>query len=252
MREILKNTCGASVVAVVIIMGILVVSGVVFVSLFSTGIETSTAEVSSTRALYGAEGAMEAAIGHLRMSPVSANWVWNDGYKDKPIGRGAADVEVLEYENRDGTLVGSNACERFESITKITGANPPSTVYMTLSWDTAANLGLELYDNYAADCNNPAASAGLIASSLTSNKPEIVRYRIQTGAAATFSYTARVTGTAGTAYRLRIAHPDETSFSTANQCGQPDGVPYDECMRAIISIGKVGAARREIFGGFNR
>lgn len=253
VSNILREGRGASIVAVVILISIITTLGVIFVSLFSTGVEESTIEASSTRALYIAEGGAEAAIGHLKKSPVSANWTWNDGYKDKALGAGAVDVEVLEYESRDGALAGAVACEPFESVIEPAGALPARTVYITLAWPAANNLGLELYDNTVADCNNPLASASLIASSLTSNKPEGIRYYIPNAAPATLQYTARlVGGAAGVAYNLRLSHPDESGFSSANTCGQPDGLPNDACMRALIAAGKAGDTRREVFVGFSR
>lgn len=249
----LRNDRGASIVAVVILISIITVLGVIFVSLFSTGVEESTAEATSTRALHIAEGGVEAAVGRLKKPPVSANWTWNDGYKDKALGSGTVDVEVLEYEMRDGTLASSVQCEPFESVIEAAGANPARTVYISLAWSASNNLGLELYDNTVADCNNPLASANLIASSVTSNKPEVIRYYIGAAPPATLQYTVRITGgAAGVAYNLRISHPDESGFSSANTCAQPDGLPYDPCMRALIALGKAGNTRREVFAGFSR
>lgn len=250
MVKSINNSRGASIVAVIFILSILVAIGVIFVAMFSTGVEQAAGEVSSSRALYAAEAGLQSAIGHLKMPSVSANWVWNDGYIGKSAGSGTADVEVLEYENRDSTLTAANKCEPFES--DITALNPARTVLVTLSWDSTVNMGLELYDNNVADCNNPLGSANLIASSLTANKPETIRYRIQTAPPATLIYTARVAGSAGDVYRLRISHPDEANFDIANQCGQPAGAPFDECMRAVIALGKVNNARREVFAGFRR
>lgn len=252
MTSILRDIKGASVLAVVVILALLTILGAVFVSMFTTGVEESAGEVNSMRALYIAEGGLETAIGRLKKTPISANWTWNDGYKDKAIGAGKADVEVLEYENRDGTLTGTYQCEAFESVIEGAVANPARTVYVTLAWNSANDLGVELYDNTVADCNNPTASASLIGSSLTSDKPEIIRYRIQSAPPATLTYTVRVVGTAGDVYRLRAAHPDESSFSSANTCGQPDGAPFDECMRGLISLGKAFTARREVFAGLSR
>ncbi len=246
------NSRGASIVAVIILLAIVTVLGAVFVSIFTGGVERSTGMALSTRALYAAEGGLEAAIGHLRKTPVSLYWPWREGYLGKPIGAGTVDVEVLEYENRDSTLAASAKCEPFESTVVSTGANPSRTVYMALSWGSTNNMGLELYDNTVADCNNPLASANLIASSLTANKPEIIRYRITAAAPATLTYTARVTGTAGDVYQLRISHPDESGFSTGKTCSQSAGPPFKTCMRAVISLGKVQNARREVFAGFSR
>ncbi|MEK6530987.1 MAG: hypothetical protein AABZ23_00665 [Deltaproteobacteria bacterium] len=246
-----KNSAGASVTAVIVILGLIVIMGVVFASFLSTGLEQSLAEVTSMRALYAAEAGIEAAIGHLKQTPVSSNWVWNAGYSGKSIGSGTVDLEVLEYEMRDGALAAAYACEAFESqIDPV--AIPPRTVFITLLWGTTADLTLELYNaDVTGSCASPPG-ANLIASSATTNNPETIRYRITDAPPATLTYTARVTGTAGTAYSLRITHPDESSFSSANQCGQPDGPPFDECMRGLIALGKVGAARREVFMGVER
>ena len=253
MVKSINNSRGASIVAVILILSILVAIGVIFVSMFSTGVEQAAGEVSSSRALYAAEAGLQSAIGHLKKTPPTTNWVgWKDGYLGKTAGSGTVDVEVLEYENRDSTLIAANKCEPFESVIISTGANPARTVLVALSWDSTANMGIELYDNTVVDCNNPLGSANLIASSLTANKPETIRYRIQTAPPATLIYTARVLGTAGDVYRLRTSHPDETNFSTANQCGNPAGAPLDECMRAVIALGKVNNARREVFAGFRR
>ncbi len=225
--------------------------GVVFSSLFSTSVEESSGALTSSRAFYIAEGGREAALGHLNASPVSTNWVWNGGYLNKSLGGGSVDVEVLQYESRDSTLVSTSACEPFLSnlITGVT--NPARTVYITLSWQGATNMGLELYDANVADCANPTLSGTLIASSLTTEMAETVRYRI-TAPVAAYTYTARVTGTPGDVYQLRIAHPDETAFSAATSCGAPVAPPNEKCDRAIISLGRSYNARREIFAGFSR
>lgn len=246
------DTRGASVVSVLLILSILTALGIVFASLFSTGVEETTGEVISARALYQAEAGVEAATGRLKKTPVSVNWGWRDGYKDKPLGGGSFDVEVLEYEARDSTLAGTYACEPIESVIVATGANPSKTVYATLAWPSTSNMGLELYDNAVADCANPAASANLIASSNTAAMPERIRYWIAAAAPATLTYTVRVTGNPGDTYALRIAHPDETAFGSGNTCGAPAGPPYDECMRALISLGKYKDARREVFTGLSR
>lgn len=249
----IANERGASIIGVILVLAVLTLSGVIFVSVFSTGVEESTGEVLSSRALFAAEGGVEAAIGHLKKTPIATNWLWKDGYLAKAIGGGTVDVEVLEFESRDSTLTASNKCEPFESVIVSTGANPARTVYLALAWSSGTNMSLELYDNTVTDCNNPLASANLIASSATSNMPETIRYRIQTAPPAPpIIYTARVTGTIGDAYKLRIAHPDETNFDTGNTCGQPAGAPFDACMRAVISLGKYQDARREVFSGFSR
>jgi len=246
----MDNEAGASVTAVIIIIAVITLIGVVFTSLFSTGVEESLGEATSTRAFYAAEAGLETAVGKLK-NPAS-NWTWRDGYKAKAVGSGDFDVEVLEYENRDSTLAGANACESFTSSIASTGANPARTVYVSLSWSTADDLGLELWDNAVADCNNPAASATLITSSLTSSMPEAVRYRMPDTAPVPSTYTARVVGVSGVAYKLRIAHPDESGFSTASTCGRPVGAPAEACMRALIAIGRYEKSRREVFAGFSR
>ncbi len=251
-RKIFFSDRGASITAIVIMIVLLTSMGVVFTSLLSTRVEESTGEVTSMRALYIAEGGMEAAIGHLKQAPVATNWAWRDGYLDKTLGSGTVDVEVLEYEDRDSTLTGTNDCAPFESTVVATGANPSRTVYVTLAWSGASNMGLELYDANVADCNNPAASATLITSSLTADMPERIRYRIPDAAPATVTYTARVTGTNGDVYRLRISHPDESGFSSGNTCGQPVGPPNTKCDRSIISLGKSANSRREVFSAFSR
>lgn len=247
-----KEMRGASVVSVLLILSILTALGIVFSSLFLTGVEETTGEVISARALYLAEAGVETATGRLKMNPVSTNWLWRDGYKDKALGGGAFDVEVLEYEARDSSLAAAYACEPIESIIAATGANPSRTVYASLAWTSASNMGLELYDNAVADCANPAASANLLASSNTAAMPERLRYWIGAAAPATLAYTVRVTGVPGDSYALRITHPDESAFGSGNTCGAPAGPPYDECMRALISSGKYKDARREVFTGLSR
>lgn len=246
------GSSGASIVAVIMLLAIVTLLGVMFVSIFTGSLEKSIGFTLSARALYSAEGGLEAAIGHLKRAPASVYWPWRDGYLNKAAGSGTVDVEVLEYENRDFTLVSSVRCEPFESTIVAAGANPSRTVYIALSWGTSNNMNLELYDNSVADCNNPLASANLLASSMTANMPEMIRYRITNAAPATLTYTARVSGTAGDAFQLRISHPDEAAFGTGKTCGQPAGPPFKKCMRAVISLGKAQNARREVFAGFSR
>lgn len=243
---------GASVVSVVLILAILTTLGIVFASLFSTGVEETAGEAVSSRALYQAEAGIETATGRLKKTPVSANWAWQEGYRDKPLGGGRFDVEVLEYESRDSVFAASYACEPFESVITASGANPSRTVYAVAAWASASDMAIELYDNNVLDCANPAASANLIAISDTAYKPEWIRYRITAAAPATLTYTIRVTGVPGESYTLRIAHPQEAAFGTGNTCGAPAGPPYGECMRALISLGKYGNARREVFTGLTR
>ena len=246
------NDRGASVVSVILILAVLTTLGIVFASLFSTGVEESTGEAVSTRALFQAEAGVETATGRLKKNPVSANWGWQDGYRDKALTGGRFDVEVLEYEARDSVLTLSYACEPIESVITSTGANPARTIYAVASWASTTDMGLELYDNNVADCADPSASANLIASSNTTGMPERIRYRISAPAPATLTYTVRVTGTPGDSYSLRIAHPQEAAFGSGNTCGAPAGAPYDECMRALISLGKYANARREVFTGLTR
>lgn len=246
------NGRGASAISVVLILVILTALGVVFASLFSTGVEQATGEAVSTRALYLAEAGIEAATGRLKKTPVPANWTWQDGYMDRLLGGGKFDVEVLEYESRDSALVLPYACEPFESVITSAGANPPRTIYSAASWASSSDMALELYDNAIDDCSNPAASANLLASSVASGKSERIRYRITAAAPATLVYTVRITGTPGESYRLRIAHPQEAAFGAGKTCGAPGGPPYDECMRALISLGKSSNARRELFTGLAR
>lgn len=248
----LNDSRGASITAVILILALLTSIGVIFTSLFTTGAEEATGEVLSARALYAAEAGVETAIGRLKTDPVSANWGRREGYKDKAVGSGTFDVEVLQYEERDSTLAAAFACEPFESTIDPAAANPARTVYVVLSWASASNMGVELYDDAVADCSNPAVSANLITSSLTSGRPERIRYRITAAAPLPLTYTVRVLGSAGDAYKLRIAHPQESAFGTDNTCGAPAGAPYDECVRAIISLGKNGNARREVFAAMSR
>ncbi|GEM_PF-3930897 len=246
------NDNGASVVFVVLILTVMTTLGAVFASLFSTGVEEATGEAVSTRALYQAEAGVETATGRLKKNPVSTNWGWQDGYKDKVLSGGSFDVEILEYEARDSVLAAPYACEPFESVITSAGANPARTIYAVAAWPSTNDMGLELYDNNVADCADPSASANLLASSNTSAKPERLRYWISAAAPATLTYTVRVTGTPGESYTLRIGHPQEAAFGTGRTCGAPAGPPYDDCMRALISLGRYSNARREVFTGLTR
>lgn len=245
------NENGASVLSVVLVLVIVTTVGVAFSSLFSTGLEEAVGEAVSTRALYLAEAGVETATGRLRKNPVTASWAWQDGYVNKPLGGGSFDLEVLEYESRDSSLGPAYACEPFESVITNAGANPPRTIYAAVSWDTSSVMGLELYDNAVADCSDPAASANLLASSNTGGKPQRIRYRVP-ATPATLVYTVRITGTPAESYNLRIAHPQEAAFGIGRTCGAPAGPPYGECMRSLISLGKYGNARREVFTGLTR
>jgi Tfp pilus assembly protein PilX len=229
---------GASVIGVVFIIAIITFMGLIFVSLLTTGFEVSTREVDSTGALYVAEAGVESAIGHLKQPASycggSNCWLWNDGYLDKAAGDGTMDVEVMEHDTRDASAL-SPVDETFENCTLNTPppANPARTVLVTLRWDPAVNtndLGLELYDEASV----------LVATSQTSNNPEVIRYRM-TYSAVCRTYTARVVGNGPLAgpYELRISHPDSSSFNTSR-------------LRAVISEGKVREARREVFSAFRR
>ncbi|MBI5237571.1 MAG: hypothetical protein HY887_04020, partial [Deltaproteobacteria bacterium] len=69
MIKLINSNRGASIVAVILILSILVAIGVIFVSMFSTGVEQAAGEVSSSRALYAAEAGLQSAIGHLKKTP---------------------------------------------------------------------------------------------------------------------------------------------------------------------------------------
>lgn len=257
-KGILKSNRGASVAAVILLISILTVAGIVFVSVMGGGIEQSVIEVSSTRALYSAEAGAETATGRLKKPPITANWLWNDGYLNKAVGTGTTsagtfDTEVLEYENRDASLALAYKCEAFQMVVKalVPGANTARTVYMGLSSSSANNLGLQLYNaDVTASCAAPPV-INLVDSVTASNTAKSIRYRIPSPPA-TYTYTARVTGLAGTAYQLRISHPDEPTFSASgNNCGMITGAPY-QCQRSLISLGKVKDARREVFQAVTR
>ncbi len=242
---------GASIVAVILMLSLLTTMGVIVSALFSNSVEESVGTVTSMRALYAAEAGAEAALGHLNTAPVSTSWLWNSGYLNKKIGNGSVDVEVLEYEIRDSTLVSTATCEPFLSDLATGVTNPARSVYITLSWNSTSNMGLELYDANVTDCANPTLSGTLIASSVTAEMPEVIRYRI-TAPVGAYTYTARVTGTAGDAYTLRIAHPDETNFSVATTCAAPIAPPNKICNRALIALGKSTSSYREVFIGASR
>lgn len=253
----LKNEDGVSIVAVIIMVGILTIAGVVFVSMFSTGVEQSVVEVISGRALYLAEAGSETAIGKLKKNPVTTNWLWNDGYSAKPLTGGTFDVEVLEYENRDSAIPGAGyVCTAIEIVVKplVGGANTARTVLATLSSASASNLGMALYNaNVVASCAAPPGG-NLVDTITASNVPKTMRYRIPEPGVTpvTYTYTMRVTGINGTAYNLRISHPDEPTFSASgNACGTITGAPY-KCQRGLLSLGRANNARRETFQGLSR
>ncbi|HCY18973.1 MAG TPA: hypothetical protein DHU69_04260, partial [Deltaproteobacteria bacterium] len=58
---------------------------------------------------------------------------------------------------------------------------------------------------------------------------------------ATLTYSAKVTGTSGQAYELRISHPDEPS---------PGFTSSD--WRAVIALGEMNQAKREVFVAFKK
>ncbi|TAN63534.1 hypothetical protein EPN18_02145 [bacterium] len=251
-RLFLKNNSGASAVAVILLLSILTVAGIVFVSVMGTGIEQSVVEVSSMRALYAAEGGAETATGRLK----KISWLWNDGYSNKALGTGTTssstfNAEVLEYEGRDATLpAAAYKCEAFQLVVKslVVGANTARTVYLGLYSTSASPLGLQLYNaDVTGACAAPPAG-NLVDTVAASSTAKSIRYRIPEPLTppVTYTYTARVTGTAGTAYQLRLSHPDEPAFSAGITCGAITGTPY-QCQRSIISIGKVRDSRREVF-----
>jgi len=227
-------------------MSLLSIMGAVFVSLFTTGVEVYTGEVSSGRALFIADGGVEAAMGRLNESPASTNWLWNGGYLNKTIGNGTANVEVLQYDFYPSQTTVSPYCVAITSQILNTGANPARTILASVRWDPAVNvadLGVELYNADLVGlgtCASPGSSP--VASSVTSNNPETIRYRIPEPGSfpTTVTYTVRVLGNAGGAHSLAISYPDKPGFSTTNDA------------RAIISVGKSGKSRREIFVSFRR
>lgn len=228
---------GVSIIALAFIIAIITFLGLVFVSFFTTSLEESTMEYNSDRALYIAEGGADAAIEHC--SQGGSNWLWNEGYLNKSLGDGTVDVEVLQYVNKDGTS-NSPRDETFLSCLSSTGANPARTIYIALFWNNtdsgSANynsndLGLELYEG-----------ATLLASSTTSNNPEIIRYRITggTNCPTDTTYTARVLGNSNNKqYYLRISHPDASNFGTTK-------------WRSVLSLGKMNQAKREVFAAFKK
>jgi len=228
------NQKGVSIIALAFIIVILSFLGIIFLSLFTVGTEESTNEYNSTRALYIAEGGAEAAIEHLTQSGAS-NWQWNDGYLDKSLGDGTVDVEVLQYENQDASLSGPTACESFQSYIESTGDNPARTVYVTLAWSGAISFDLALYSD--GSCTTEITAA----SKIVQSKSISIRYRIPDSAPATLTYSAKVTGTSGQAYELRISHPDEPS---------PGFTSSD--WRAVIALGEMNQAKREVFVAFKK
>jgi hypothetical protein len=154
---------------------------------------------------------------------------------------GTVDVEVLQYEGlNDRTDISPYDRPIDMDIKDPAGVGkPPSTVYVVLSWDPAENsnnLGLELYND------DPPTT--LVASSITSNNPEVIRYTVPDPGGpypVSLTYTTRVLGnTSADEFDLKIAHPDEPGF------GVPDNT------RAIIALGQVNDAVREVFKSFSR
>lgn len=244
----LKNRSdGASVLAIVIIISVLTALGVVFSSLMTTGIEEeSIGQVNSMRALYNAEAGAEAALGHLNTAPASTNWVWMSGYLDKSIGGGTVDVEVLQYDDYPAQTSVSPYCVTLSASLVNTSANPARTIFVELTKDPAVNadnLGVELYDTdlvALGTCASPGSTP--VATSVTSDNPETIRYRVPEPGSfpSTVTYTVRVLGSTGLSHRLGISHPDMSGFTELNDT------------RSVISTGKSGDARREIFISFRR
>lgn len=241
-----KNSDGASVLAIVIIISVLTGLGIVFGSLMTTGMEESVEDVASTRALYNAEAGAEAAIGHLNVSPASTNWVWKSGYLNKPVGSGTVDVEVLQYDDYPAQTSVSPYCVTVSASLVNTSANPARTIFVEVFKDPTVNaddLGLELYN---ADliglgtCASPGSAP--VAASLTTDNPETIRYRIPEPGSfpSEVAYTVRVLGSTGLSHKLGVSHPDIAGFTESNDT------------RSLISTGKSGDARREIFISFRR
>ncbi|HKZ46173.1 MAG TPA: hypothetical protein VJ202_02175 [Thermodesulfobacteriota bacterium] len=245
----MMNQKGVSITAVVFIIVILSFMGVIFVSLISTSSEESVVEYDSARALYIAEGGAEAIIGKLKQSPpercglISPDtcWNWNDGYLNRPLGADRVDVEVLQYENRDGSTA---PCETFVSSIETGGAgtNPARTIYAVLSWSAAATLDINMFSDTL--CATPLANV----SKTTLSNAVFLRYTIPDAAPISLDYSVRVTNASSAAYQLRISHPDDTETVLT-----PAPAQFNlSSMRSIISIGKMNNARREIFTAFCR
>jgi len=229
------NQKGISIITLAFIILIIAFLGLVFTSFLTTSSEESVNEYNSTRALYIAEGGAESAMMHLNQPPASTYWLWNDGYLNKSLGDGTVDVEVLQYENQDASLSGSTACESFQSYIEATGDNPARTVYVTLAWSGASSFDLALYSD--GSCTTEITAA----SKIVQSKSISIRYRIPDSAPATLTYSAKVTGTSGQAYELRISHPDEPS---------PGFTSSD--WRAVIALGEMNQAKREVFVAFKK
>lgn len=228
------NERGVSIILLAIIIVLFGLLGIVFLSLFTTGVQVSVMDLNSMRALYVAEGVGETVMGYQKQVPWNTYWAWNDGYLDKALGAGTVDVEVLQYDNADGTVTGGLDCVDFESSIESGGENDALTIYITLRWTSANAFGLNLY---AGTCISPGA---LTASSVASAaKERTILYRIAAAPPQTIDYNVVVTGTSGDSYELRIAHPDESGFNAAD-------------IRALIALGRVQKARREVFVAYCR
>jgi len=227
----------------IFIISLITFLGVVFSSFLSTGAQKSVIEVSSLRALYAAEAGVESAIGHLKKTPASTYWFWNDGYVNKAVGSGSVSVEVLQYEDRSSTAA-SPRCETFTSSIEAAGANPARTVYVGLTWDyivNANNLDMNLFSDGACVTLITGLSKTIIYDPTgVFRRSVFLRYRIGAGAPAVLTYSVRVlNNTAGAAYKLGISHPDDTAFLSSS-------------LRSVISAGNVNDANREVFSAFRR
>lgn len=246
-RRFRNNSDGASVLAIIIIISLLTGLGVVFGSLMTTGIEEeSVGEVNSMSAFYNAEAGAEAAIGHLNAPPASTNWLWRSGYLDKPVGRGSVDVEVLQHDDYPTQTSASPYCVTVSASLDNTSANPARTIFVEVSKDPTVNtdnLGVELYSTdlvALGTCASPGSAP--VASSITTDNPETIRYRVPEPGSfpSVITYTVRVLGSTGLAHTLGVSHPDVSGFTELNDT------------RSVISTGKSGDARREIFISFRR
>ncbi len=246
-RRFRNNSDGASVLAIIIIISLLTGLGVVFGSLMTTGIEEeSIGEVNSMSAFYNAEAGAEAAIGHLNAPPASTNWLWRSGYLDKPVGRGSVDVEVLQHDDYPAQASVSPYCVTVSASLDNISANPARTIFVEVYKDPTVNtdnLGVELYSTdliALGTCASPGSAP--VASSITTDNPETIRYRVPEPGSfpSVITYTVRVLGSTGLTHTLGVSHPDVSGFTELNDT------------RSVISTGKSGDARREIFISFRR
>jgi len=239
------NQKGISIITLAFIILIIAFLGLVFTSFLTTSSEESVNEYNSTRALYIAEGGAESAMMHLNQPPASTYWLWNDGYLNKSLGDGTVDVEVLQYEQYLSQTSNSPTCTSFTNVIINTTTNPARTVLVNLTWNpsvNANNLGLELYNaDVTGSCASPPAG-NRVATSTTSNNPEVIRYRIPEPGSfpTTYTYTVRVLGNTGSAsYDLTFSHPDESGFGSSD-------------WRSLIALGKMKDAKREVFTAFRK